>query len=243
MGPLNISVDLIVPAFQEGPRIHRMLEVVTRSRFFRQIVVVDDGSTDQTFEVAQDLGVDRLLRHEHNRGKGAALATGLAATRDADLVMFLDADLVGLTEEHLHALVEPIAQDPRIGMTVGQFIEGRWSVDLQQKWFAILNGQRVLSRAFIDRLPDLNWSRFGVEILLSRYALDTGTPVATPYLRGLTHLTKEQKFGPTLGFYRRLQMYYECLRGHALYARMTHRQRSLVGDWSEAITQRRPEAS
>ncbi|MEX2356486.1 MAG: glycosyltransferase family 2 protein [Thermaerobacterales bacterium] len=213
----KLKVDLVIPVFNEAPRMTPMLEVVTESNLLRNIIVVDDGSTDDTSSVAGRFNIDHLHSHQVNRGKGAALATGLQSAKDADAVMFLDADLINLNEQHLLSLIEPVAADPRIGMSVGQFIEGRWAVDMQQKWFAVLNGQRVLSRSFIDRLPDLNWSRFGVEILMSRFALDSKTPVATPYLRGITHVPKEEKFGLLLGFYARMKMYAECLRGHVLY--------------------------
>jgi hypothetical protein len=106
-------------------------------------------------------------------------------------------------------------------MTVGIFRAGKKnSVNLAQHYFSILNGQRALARDFVDILPDLNWSRFGVEILLSKYAELAQKPINYPELQGLTHVTKEEKLGFYRGFLYRLQMFRECLFALANYKKM-----------------------
>lgn len=219
-------IAAIIPAFNEAPRIGRVLDVITQAEFFNRIVVVNDGSQDDTGYVVgpfiQGRNVE-LISHSRNLGKGAALQTGLKVVGDMDYVMFLDADLVGLTVRHLRDLIRPLIMDQGIGMTVGRFVEGRPSVDLQQKWFAILNGQRALAAWFVRNLPDLAWSRFGVEVLLSRYARDRGVPVDTPLLKGITHVPKEEKFGLIRGFRARLNMYKEVVAAYMRYPTMVNR--------------------
>lgn len=207
-----MQVGVVVPAFNEGPRVGKVLDLLSGLSWLNRVVVVDDGSRDNTTPVAQSFDGSVLLQHNRNLGKGAALENGLARLKDMDAVLFLDADLVGLNESHLKALLEPINRNPKIGMVVGAFRRGRWHVDLQQKYFAVLNGQRALSRAFLDALPDLSWSRYGVEVLLSSFASRKAFPVAEAYLHGLTHVLKEEKFGLVSGFRLRLQMYQEVLR-------------------------------
>lgn len=214
-----MQVGVIVPAFNEGPRLAGVLEVLTSVPWLGRIVVVDDGSGDRTAEVARRFPV-LVVQHSHNRGKGAALQTGLSHQKDADIVFFLDADLVGLQEPHLRALLEPLLRDPAVGMCVGTFCKGRWHVDLQQRWFSILNGQRALSRRFLDRLPDLSWSGYGVEVLLSTFAAHAQVRVAEAKLPGLTHVLKEEKFGLLKGLRLRLKMYAEVLRALAVCRRL-----------------------
>jgi glycosyltransferase involved in cell wall biosynthesis len=93
------SLSLVLPAYNEEENIgdvtREALIALPRFTDTFQIVVVDDGSRDRTAEVAeafarQDARV-RVVRHERNRGYGAALVTGFAAT-DGDYVMFMDAD-------------------------------------------------------------------------------------------------------------------------------------------------------
>lgn len=81
----------IIPAFNEAARIGPVVEQA-RS-FVREVIVVDDGSRDGTAAVAQAAGA-RVIVHEQNRGKGAAIVTGLKALADSDAeaAVFLDAD-------------------------------------------------------------------------------------------------------------------------------------------------------
>lgn len=87
----NIATTIIVPAYNEEDGLS-----MTLSKLFRQlddsyeIIVVDDGSTDRTSEVAKDFPC-RLISHDFNRGKGEALRTGIKHAR-GDNVIWIDAD-------------------------------------------------------------------------------------------------------------------------------------------------------
>jgi glycosyltransferase involved in cell wall biosynthesis len=85
------SVIAFIPAFNEAANI---AGVVARTRpHVAEVVVVDDGSADRTAEVAREAGAT-VLRHERNRGKGAAIVTALEhfAKSGASSAVFLDAD-------------------------------------------------------------------------------------------------------------------------------------------------------
>ena len=210
----------LVPAYNEGPRLAAVLEVITNSPLVDETIVLDDGSIDNTSGVAAGFPV-KLLRWEKNRGKGAALQAGLEEAPDADRYLFLDADLINLQNEHIEQLLSPLEGPQPAAMTVGIFRQGKKSsVNLAQHYFSILNGQRALSREFVNILPDLSWSRFGVEILLSKYAELAQQPVHYPELHGLTHVTKEEKLGFYRGFAYRLQMFRECLFALRNYKKM-----------------------
>lgn len=86
-----MNILAIIPAYNEAPTIG---EVVRRTRqHVAAVVVVDDGSADATAEVAKQAGA-QVVRHPHNRGKGAALVTGLTHLQQsgADAAIFLDGD-------------------------------------------------------------------------------------------------------------------------------------------------------
>lgn len=93
------SLSLVLPAFNEEENIGEVTReaLATLPRFADtfQIIIVDDGSRDRTADVAAELARQdrrvRVIRHERNRGYGAALVTGFNAT-DGDYVMFMDAD-------------------------------------------------------------------------------------------------------------------------------------------------------
>lgn len=84
----NLSV--VIPAYNEAPALTGVITDLRRALTPAEIVVVDDGSTDDTAAVARDAGV-RLVRHDRCRGYGAALRSGTAAAR-GDFLLFCDGD-------------------------------------------------------------------------------------------------------------------------------------------------------
>jgi glycosyltransferase involved in cell wall biosynthesis len=109
-------LGVIVPAFNEASTLSRVIERVLRQPCVAQVVIVDDGSTDGTFERSYSLagdgsGRDRRVtvrRHEVNRGKGAAIRTGLEAIR-TPIVLIQDADLEYDPSEYAQ-LIAPIEE-------------------------------------------------------------------------------------------------------------------------------------
>jgi glycosyltransferase involved in cell wall biosynthesis len=99
---LRRSLSIIIPAFNEEKRLPLTLEAVrlflAQSRWeFTEIVVVDDGSSDRTVEVAQAAGV-RVLKNPGNRGKGYSVRHGMLEGK-GDWLLFTDADLSAPIED------------------------------------------------------------------------------------------------------------------------------------------------
>jgi len=91
-----MRVTVIVPAYNEARTIEQVLRRLTELDFDAEILVVDDGSVDETVEIVGGLEAEipglRLIVHERNQGKGAAVRTGINAST-GDFVMIQDADL------------------------------------------------------------------------------------------------------------------------------------------------------
>ncbi|HEX6838440.1 MAG TPA: glycosyltransferase, partial [Polyangia bacterium] len=147
-GPLP-PVTAIIPAFNEGAVITRTIDSVLGSDLPVEILVVDDGSSDDTAErVARRYLREprvRLLR-QPNRGKAAALRTGVAACA-TEIVVALDADTL-FAPATIRRLVEPFG-DPRVGAVAGTAevgnLESGWA-----RWQAIeyLTQQELERRAW-----------------------------------------------------------------------------------------------
>ena len=100
---MSRGLSVIVPAWNEVAHIGRTIEAarqfLSKHAPGGELLVVDDGSTDGTSEVARQLGA-RVLVHPQNRGKGAAVRTGMLAAT-GDLRLFCDVDLSTPMEEAL----------------------------------------------------------------------------------------------------------------------------------------------
>ncbi len=86
------TISIIVPARDEARTIEQVLERLRELPWTLEVLVVDDGSTDDTAAIVERAGGARLLRHERSRGKGAAVRTAIAAST-GDVVVIQDADL------------------------------------------------------------------------------------------------------------------------------------------------------
>lgn len=83
------KITLILPAYNEEISIGTI--VLLASIYVDHIIVVDDGSSDRTAEIARKAGAEVIL-HETNKGKGRALKTGFSAAQDADIIVTMDTD-------------------------------------------------------------------------------------------------------------------------------------------------------
>ena len=86
------KIYIAIPAFNEGEIIDKVISKI-KSVGFDNIIVIDDGSSDETFLKASEAGVV-VFKHLINRGKGAAVKTGIEAAKilSADIVITMDAD-------------------------------------------------------------------------------------------------------------------------------------------------------
>ncbi|MGV9536561.1 glycosyltransferase [Streptosporangium sandarakinum] len=174
---------VIIPAKDEADRIGATVAAATALPGVDLVVVVDDGSTDQTGRVAKAAGA-RVVRHSRNRGKAAAMESGAEAVRLFDdesprNLLFLDADL-GETARTAAPLIEPVAAG-EADMAIAVFATrvklgghgfvvrlAREGIERATGWTPAqpLNGQRCLTRAAFEAARPLAHG-FGVETALT----------------------------------------------------------------------------
>ena len=225
----------VIPAYNESGRVATVVETVAQARMVDEVIVVTDGCSDTTAEevravisqlqslIDENLMAGhgcravRLCELPQNIGKGGAMTYGALRT-EAEVLVFLDADLIGLRTQQVDDLLKPMlveGAEQRADMTLGLFGAVRgglfgWWLGYCHRTMAGLTGQRAIRREVFLAVPDLTGSRFGVETAITRYVKTVWKlKVETAWLHGVTHPVKEEKIGLWHGFRHRINMYGE----------------------------------
>lgn len=103
-----MKVSVIVPAYNEEETVATVVKVIKSVSYVDEVIVVNDGSSDNTVEEAEKAGAI-VFSHEKNKGKGEALKTGYLKS-DSDIVAFIDADIHNLTPKKVDAIIKPILE-------------------------------------------------------------------------------------------------------------------------------------
>jgi len=107
-----MTLSIVIPAFDEGKKISRDVQATTefiaKHRLTGEVIIVDDGSSDETATLAREVVIPSevqrtVIRNNIHRGKGFAIRTGILASR-AEYVMFADSGLTVPFENALRGL-------------------------------------------------------------------------------------------------------------------------------------------
>lgn len=201
----RINVAVVIPAYNEAQTVADVVRVALL--LTPEVIVASDGSTDETAEVARTAGA-RVVELSPNAGKGPALHAALNAT-DAEYVLMLDADLLGLTLDHLNILLDPVTGG-RLDMSIGIFEGGGIMTDLGNKLTPHLSGQRACYRTWLLNVPGLGEERWPEPAITAALKLSR---LRWEYveLPGLAQRMKEEKRGFWKGVGYRSRMYVDLL--------------------------------
>lgn len=140
-----MKIFVVIPAFNEEKRIGQVLADLSSLDY--NVVVVDDGSTDNTSQIVQPYAV-KLLRHKVNRGQGASLQTGneYALKNEADLIIHFDADGQFLVAE-IKDLIEPILKQEADIVFGSRFLSKQSKIPWFKKYI-IFRVAKIINRVF-----------------------------------------------------------------------------------------------
>ena len=187
------QVTVIICAYNEEATIENILISVSKRSIIKEVIVVNDGSTDRTGSIIKDIKSKIDIKDIHlpkNRGKGYALATGIE-NANSEYLVFIDADLSNLNNKHIYHLMNPVVNN-EVDMVLGQATETRINHNINP--FKYFSGQRALRRK--DILPILDRikpSRFGVETIINMHYQATNKKIKLINLHQLAHPTKFDK--------------------------------------------------
>ncbi|MEJ7584684.1 MAG: glycosyltransferase [Acidimicrobiales bacterium] len=197
-------IDAVIPARDEETTVAANVRAARGCRHVRDVIVVDDGSSDRTADVARSAGARVIGRPSSPGSKAHALAAGVAAST-ADAFCFVDADCTGLTAAHLDAICCPYL-DGRAAMSIGFFDYGPFWNRLVP-WWPPLTGQRVVPRWVFESIPPHRLDGYTIEVRINEVIAEGRLPTVARLLTGVYHRTKRDKLGRWAGLRATWHMY------------------------------------
>ncbi|MGZ4777912.1 MAG: glycosyltransferase family 2 protein [Thermoanaerobaculia bacterium] len=198
--------DIVIPARDEAPTIAAVIEAAYRATHVARVIVVDDGSTDETASVARTAGAE-VVRSKGNGSKALALATGVAAST-APVLVFFDADILAARPEHFLLLAAPVLEGQTM-MCCG-LVDYGWRNAFYMR-LPPITGLRAVRREVFEAIPQSKLNGFQIEIMINEVIARAGMPSAIRVLPGIGHRSKVEKLGFWRGTRARIAMTGELL--------------------------------
>jgi glycosyltransferase involved in cell wall biosynthesis len=197
--------DVIIPARDEESTVGGVVRAAVAARGVSGVWVVDDGSRDATAAVARTAGARVIRARKRGRpgDKARALASGVAAS-GAEVVVFFDADIVGVHPRHFEALVAPVLAG-EAALSCGMISYGALRNHLFLR-LPPITGLRALRRDVFTAIPERRLHGYRIEILIDELVARRGLPTSIRVLHGLRHRTKLEKRGWRVGLPAHLAM-------------------------------------
>ena len=190
-----MKTTAIIAAYNEEGTLGQVLSVLTKSPLIDEVIVVSDGSTDGTVGVARSFDGVRTVALRENCGKGYAMRVGVDNASN-DVLFFVDGDMYSINDEHIEALVLPVASD-ECDMNIG--VRNRGSIlnffHLKMQCGPVLSGIRVMRREVFETVPAQYQANYKIEAALNCFCSRSGFRQRHTVIRDLYHVLKETKRG------------------------------------------------
>ncbi len=189
-----MKVTAVIPVYNEQNTVGNVLKAVTSSKRISKTIVVDDGSTDNTYNIIEKFKVD-VIRLKKRLGKGNAVRI---ATRDvkSDVLLFLDADLVNLKIHDIDKLLDPVINGDAV-MTIGLMDKSNIIANMIMPYFPLTGGQRaILTKVFMEVREIPLIEGWGLESVMNDYCRKKKLGLAKIKLEGVDHVgVQAKKYG------------------------------------------------
>ena len=192
----SVESSIVICAYNEEKTIIDVVRACHQLNQQSEIIVVDDGSSDNTPTLLAQLMADLDFRYERlpvNKGKSWAMAHGVTLA-SKDIILFIDADISGLRKEHLDNMLQPL-NSGTADMVLGQ--PSQTLIDYRIHPFRSLTGERALFKKDIEPvLNKMSDFRYGAETFINLYFRAQDLRIEYVLLEGLVHPIKYAKTNP-----------------------------------------------
>ncbi|MEM2115371.1 MAG: glycosyltransferase family 2 protein [Candidatus Woesearchaeota archaeon] len=201
------KVSVIIPAYNEEKRILKVVKPSLQSKFVGEVIVVDDGSKDNTAKVVREfkerhkhLGKKLILISQKNKGKAGAMETGVNASK-YEYVLFLDADLIGLKVSDIDKLIMPVISE-LVDVTISLRKNSLGIFKMLNCDF--ISGERCMKKSLLNGIwKDV--SGFGIEVVMNKRILKKHLKIASISISA-KNTVKAKKQGVIKGLKSELKM-------------------------------------
>ena len=216
---MNPYISIIIPAYNEENKIKDTLESIKEIDEINEILVIDDGSSDKTSEIAKSVNNKKIkvFTLQKNMGKGYALNYGLKiAMKNANIIGFLDGDL-GSTASEVKKLITPILNE-EVDVTIAKFPPATKKGGLGfvkrlakesviemtgQELDSTLSGQRIFKKEVLEKFKEIPYG-YGVEVGMTIDILKYGYSIKEV----LVNMTHSETGRNLKGFIHRGKQFY-----------------------------------
>ncbi len=186
------KISVVIAAYNEATRISGVLKIVENHPLIDEVIVVNDGSTDNTSVIVKRFDVT-LIENKKNMGKTLSVKKGIEKASN-NLIMLLDADLRGLSSNSIEKLAEPVLNG-----------DVDWTLSIRSNSFRVmrllkmdwLSGERVIPKNLL--MDPSIWSRpdigYGLETLMNKSLMSHNKKFRTVYLESVINTRKSKKVG------------------------------------------------
>jgi len=188
-----LKVSCIIPAYNEGPRIENVLRAACGHPLISEIIVVDDGSQDDTRDVVKKFKEVRLIINEKNMGKSYSVANGITRARE-DVILLLDADLIGLTQKNITDLIEPVISNQA---DISISLRGNAVWYYRKIGIDFVSGERVFHKKLVEKNLEKIQKLYAyeLEMYLNKLIIKNKYRIKVVFWENVSSVLKHRKSG------------------------------------------------